>query len=110
MTRISWDGLPQIRPKDGLRAGAVMRQLGVSRAKLDRWASDGRLPPDGWCMNYMPDKWQKSRVWRHATVEAALEHVEDWRREDAMKKRTSQHRASPRYLPLPNGAGVMLLP
>jgi hypothetical protein len=73
----------------GLSPTAVRDALRCTATELDRWASDGRLPPDGerFYLGVGPlggSRW--GRAWLPATVEAAKESVSTWRAQDSSRR------------------------
>lgn len=77
--------------REGMRkGGAVMvskvcAALGCTRTELNRWAADGRLPPDGEIVTYF-GRAVAARVWLPATIDAARINVGAWRAQDSIRK------------------------
>lgn len=76
--------LPNLRQK-GLSPTAVRQALGCTATELERWAEDGRLPPDGVRFYYRigprgGSKW--GRAWLSDTVEQAGPNIHEWRKRD----------------------------
>jgi hypothetical protein len=79
--------------RKGMRKGGavtakhVCEQLACTLAELNRWAADGRLPPDGEIIlaGVLP-KTVNARAWLPATIDAARTQVADWRTQDQTKK------------------------
>ncbi len=69
-----------------LLTGKVCEALDCSKTELDRWATDGRLPPDGEIMLVGLPKKVNARAWLPGTVEAAKVRVEAWREQDRARK------------------------
>jgi hypothetical protein len=67
-------------------AKAVCERLGCSRIELDRWAVDGRMPPDGEIVLIGLPKNINARAWLPATVETAATLIDDWRAQDQARK------------------------
>jgi len=78
--------------RKGLRKGGaltvkvVCERLECTLTELNRWASDGRLPPDGETVMAGLPKTVTARVWLPETVEGAKLHLEEWRQQDQAKK------------------------
>lgn len=76
--------------RDRLGVGAVCEGLGCTRAEVNRWASDGRLPPDGkrfFSHPNMGKTGQWGRAWLPETVAAARSLVAEWRKQDETKRK-----------------------
>jgi hypothetical protein len=76
--------------KGGARlAGKVREALGCTLAELNRWASDGRLPPDGeiFLDGSVVGKAINARAWLPASIEAAKDRVAAWREQDKIAAR-----------------------
>jgi hypothetical protein len=63
--------------------------LNCSLTELNRWADDGRLPPDGqkFYRGVGPlggSRW--GRAWLSETIEAAKSCIPEWRAQDATRK------------------------
>lgn len=76
-----------MRKGRAITASRVREQLGCTLSELNRWADDGRLPPDGEVVLHgsLP-KTVAARAWLPATVETAKAKLEDWRAQDQAKK------------------------
>lgn len=75
--------------QNGLGQTSVCQVLDCTLTELNRWAKDGRLPPDG--EKFFPgvgplggNKW--GRAWLLATVEAARASLLAWRQQDSIQK------------------------
>jgi hypothetical protein len=66
-------------------AGKVCKAIGCTRTELDRWAEDGRLPPDGEIVIHV-GKAISARAWLPATIEAAKDQMMAWREQDNIRK------------------------
>ncbi|MCX8016979.1 MAG: hypothetical protein N2690_03605 [Rhodocyclaceae bacterium] len=74
--------------KRALKSGAVMAALGCSRAELNRWAQDGRLPVlfqrkipiSGAATSTL------ARYWDYDVVQQALDKIDLWREEDQVAR------------------------
>jgi len=80
---------PNLRRK-GLSPTAVRQALGCTATELERWAHDGRLPPDGERFYYHigprgGNKW--GRAWLSDTIDKAGTHIDEWRKRDAEMRR-----------------------
>lgn len=77
--------LPPNLKREGVSPSAALHLLGCSRTELNRWAEDGRLPPDGQRYYHLGTgirgRW--ARAWRPETIEVAKLHIEEWRAQDA---------------------------
>jgi hypothetical protein len=74
--------------RSGLSPTAAREALGCTATELDRWAEDGRLPPDGERFYYGVgplggSKW--GRAWLPETVHNAKANVDEWRARDIAK-------------------------
>ena len=69
----------------GMPSKRVREILGCTQAELDRWSSDGRLPPDGE-IHFHIHKSVWGRAWLPVTVEAARSQIATWRAQDATRK------------------------
>jgi hypothetical protein len=86
--------LPPAPPNLGmssLGATGVREALGCSLTELNRWAADGRLPPDGQRWFYLGYEYAGrrgvwGRAWLPETVGKAAEQVAAWREQDAIRK------------------------
>jgi len=81
--------------RKGMRKGGavttkkVCELLGCSRTELNRWAADGRLPPDGEIVipsGILPKK-VNARAWLPDTIAAAKTLLESWRAQDRTQAR-----------------------
>lgn len=68
--------------KDSLYASATQEALGCTRAELDRWDADGRLPHAFTRILSIHGKNVRARKWLRETIERARAHVPDWRERD----------------------------
>jgi hypothetical protein len=75
-----------MRKGGGMTAAKVREILGCSLAELNRWAADGRLPPDGEIFFALLPKSVNARAWLPATIEAAKASLDEWRAQDRAKK------------------------
>lgn len=76
-----------MRKGGAMTAGKVREQLGCSLAELNRWAADGRLPPDGEVvLSGVLPRTVAARAWLPATVEAAKAALDDWRAQDRARE------------------------
>lgn len=75
-----------MRKAGALLAGKVCDRLGCTRAELDRWAGDGRLPPDGEIVLVTLPKHVAARAWLPATIEAAQDCIAAWREQDQIAR------------------------
>ena len=74
-------------PKRSLTSTAVLERLGCTRTELNRWADDGRLPPDGERSTMLGGSYHRwLRAWLPETVEAAAPNIVVWREQDAVKR------------------------
>jgi hypothetical protein len=78
------------RRKGMKKAGALLISrvceiLQCSKTELNRWAQDGRMPPDGEIHLSMA-KSVNARAWLPATVEDAKSKMDDWRKKDNIAK------------------------
>lgn len=76
--------------RGGLGPTAVIAALGCTKTELNRWSSDGRLPPDGEKFYHGVGprggaRW--GRAWLPEKIETAKNRVEEWRRIDSTKKK-----------------------
>jgi hypothetical protein len=55
-------------------------------AELNRWAADGRLPPDGEIVLTGLPKTVNARAWLPASIDCAMARLPDWRSQDQAKK------------------------
>ena len=72
--------------REGMSPTEAKALLGCSATELNRWADDGRLPPDGIRYYRLYDegvngRW--GRAWLPETVRSAQAHIDDWRARDA---------------------------
>jgi|SRR6516225_11169145 hypothetical protein len=79
------------RRKGMRKGGAVMAKkvcelLGCSRTELNRWAADGRLPPDGEILLVGLPKKVNARAWLPGTIGAVKMMLDSWRAQDRTKK------------------------
>jgi hypothetical protein len=78
--------------RKGMRKGGAVtakvacERLGCSSTALNRWAADGRMPPDGEIVMIGLPKVVNARAWLPSTIEAARAMIEDWRIQDRTKK------------------------
>lgn len=77
-----------MRKAGALMAAKVCAALSCSRSELDRWAADGRLPPDGeiFVYGFRARKSINARAWLPTTVEAAKNRIAAWREQDSIAK------------------------
>lgn len=76
-----------MRKGGALLAGAVCERLACSLTELNRWASDGRLPPDGEiALTWGLPKIVHARAWLPGTLDLAKPKIADWRTQDQVKK------------------------
>jgi hypothetical protein len=78
-----------MRKNGALIAGKVREALDCTLTELNRWAADGRLPPDGEIFLFGACTFGKSiyaRAWLPATIKAAKASLDDWRAQDRAKK------------------------
>lgn len=68
--------------KDSLYASAAQEALGCTRAELDRWDADGRLPHAFTRILSIHGKNVRARKWLRETIERAREHTPTWREHD----------------------------
>ena len=78
------------RRKGMKKAGALLISrvceiLQCNKTELNRWAEDGRLPPDGEIHLSMA-KSVNARAWLPATVDNAKSKLDDWRKKDNIAK------------------------
>lgn len=76
--------------RGGMSPTAAMAKLGCTKTELNRWAADGRFPPDGerhyrGVKSHGGSQW--GRAWLPATVETATLQVDSWRQMDATAKK-----------------------
>lgn len=86
------DGLPQVSGQHLLSPSKVRERLAITKSELDRWASDGRLPAAGvkrWPGVGPLGGTKTGRAWDPEAVVTAAESIQEWRRQDAVRK---QHR------------------
>lgn len=74
-----------MRKGGALLAGKVCEALNCTKTELNRWANDGRMPPDGAIHLCMPRSLD-ARAWLPATVEGAKARIDDWRKKDLISK------------------------
>lgn len=81
-----------MRKGNAMTAAKVREQLGCTLTELNRWAADGRLPPDGklFLDSSLFGKGVNARAWLPATVEAAKASIGEWRTRDRVKKTFSR--------------------
>jgi len=72
-----------MRKAKALTSGKVCAMLGCSLTELNRWAGDGRFPPDGEIFIAGLPKKVNARA---TTVEAARTGIGEWRIQDATAK------------------------
>jgi hypothetical protein len=78
--------LPSLK-RSGLTSGKTCEALGITKTELYRWASDGRLPPDGRMYLYgLPSDHRWVRAWLPATIDAAASYVQKWREQDMVRQ------------------------
>ncbi|MBO0710840.1 MAG: hypothetical protein J2P47_06115 [Acetobacteraceae bacterium] len=75
-----------MRKRGAILAGKVCEQLECSLTELNRWAADGRLPPDGEIVLFGLPKMVHARAWLPETIERAKAARDDWRAQDRAKK------------------------
>lgn len=75
-----------MRKGKALTSGKVCEALGCSLTELNRWAGDGRFPPDGEILIAGLPKKVNARAWLPASVEVAKDRIEDWRLQDRTAK------------------------
>jgi len=75
-----------MRKRGAVLAGKVCETLGCSLTELNRWAADGRLPPDGEIVLFGLPKAVNARAWLPETIDAARTALDDWRAQDRAKK------------------------
>lgn len=78
-------------PKSALISTGVRETLGCTLSELNRWASDGRLKPDGERWSSLGGSYHRwLRAWLPSTVAAAAPHVEAWREQDRVRRAFSR--------------------
>lgn len=75
-----------MRKGGALVASKVCAFLNCSLTELNRWAADGRLPPDGEILLTNLPKMVNARAWLPETLENAKASLNDWREQDKTKK------------------------
>jgi hypothetical protein len=75
-----------MRKAKALTSGKVCAALGCSLTELNRWAGDGRFPPDGEIFIAGLPKNVNARAWLPDTVAAAEARLDEWRAQDATAK------------------------
>ena len=75
-----------MRKGGAILARAVCERLECSLTELNRWAADGRLPPDGEILLFGLPKKVNARAWLPDKVDAAKLLLDDWRTQDQAKK------------------------
>jgi hypothetical protein len=75
-----------MRKAKALTSGKVCATLGCSLTELNRWAGDGRFPPDGEIFIAGLPKKVNARAWLPTTVEAARTRIGGWPIQDATAK------------------------
>lgn len=80
-----------MRKGGALTAAAVCERLGCSRTELDRWAADGRLPPDGELFLRLAKR-VNARAWLPAKVEGAKAKIADWRAQDKVMAKLTRRK------------------
>ncbi len=75
-----------MRKGGALVAAKVCAFLGCSLTELNRWATDGRLPPDGEIVLSGLPKKVNARAWLPETLATAKTSLDDWRVQDQAKK------------------------
>jgi hypothetical protein len=75
-----------MRKGKALTTSKVREALGCSLAELNRWADDGRLPPDGELVLGNLPKAVYARAWLPSTVEGARSQLQQWRERDNISK------------------------
>ncbi len=80
-----------MRKAGALLAAKVCEMLGCTRTELNRWASDGRLPPDGAIHLYI-GKSLDARAWLPVTVQDAKARIDSWRKKDEIVKTARRRR------------------
>jgi hypothetical protein len=81
-----------------LKAAEVCEALSCTRTELDRWASDGRLPPDGEIFVHGGGarKSVNARAWLPTTIHHAKGALAEWRERDSIIK--SARRRKPKIV------------
>lgn len=76
-----------MRKGKAVTAKRACERLGCSLTELNRWAADGRLPPDGTVMlaGTLP-KTVEARAWLPGTLDQAASAVASWREQDETRK------------------------
>lgn len=74
-----------MRKGSAVVAGNVCDLPGCSRTELNRWAADGRLPPDGQMVLTRLPKKANVRVWFPQTINTAKASRDVWRAQDRAK-------------------------
>jgi hypothetical protein len=72
-----------MRKNGALLTSKVCSALGCTTTELNRWANDGRMPPDG--AIYLPPHGDV-RCWLPATIEVAQRHLTEWRKKDSIAR------------------------
>ncbi|MBO0756846.1 MAG: hypothetical protein J2P54_13380 [Bradyrhizobiaceae bacterium] len=75
-----------MRKAKALTSGKVRAALNCTQTELNRWADDGRFPPDGEILIVGLPKKVNARAWLPNTVEAAKAQIDEWRSQDATAK------------------------
>jgi len=75
-----------MRKGGAIVAAKVCAFLGCSLTELNRWATDGRLPPDGEIVLIGLPKKVNARAWLPETLARARTLLNDWRTQDQAKK------------------------
>ena len=87
LARVLPPGPPTVERKSltaGLSTMAVREALGCTLAELNRWAADGRLPPDGE-KHFRIHRSTWGRAWLPERIAKAKLLVEAWRQQDITK-------------------------
>ena len=75
-----------MRKATALTTGKVCAAVGGTQTELNRWAVDGRFPPDGEIFITGLPRNVNARAFLPDMVEAARAKIEDWRTQDATAK------------------------
>lgn len=75
-----------MRKGGAVTAKAVCEILECSLTELDRWATDGRLSPNGEIVMFGLPKAVNARVWLPGTIETAKLMRDEWRTQDQARK------------------------
>lgn len=75
--------------REGLSSKALCEFLECSPTELDRWAGDGRFPPDGeryYYISNVPISRRWGRAWHFESAVNALKSIDYWRAQDDERK------------------------